>query len=129
MDNRRIEIQECWTLLAERYLPHVRCLAEWDGARSLVLICSERRIWQQTTSQTRCLISNLAFHAAKLLEAVRSYWGIENSMNRVLDVAFDEDHNRIREDHAPQNFAVIRQIDVNFLKQEKTVKGGIQAKR
>jgi predicted transposase YbfD/YdcC len=55
--------------------------------------------------------------------------GIENSLYWVLDVVFDEDNSRIRKDHAPQNFSVIRQMATNLLKNEKTTKGGILAKR
>jgi len=46
----------------------------------------------------------------------------------VLDTAFCEDLRRVRKDHAPQNSAVLRQMTVNLLKQEKTVKGGLHAK-
>jgi hypothetical protein len=47
----------------------------------------------------------------------------------VLDIAFNEDHSRVRKDHAPQNFATIRHMALNLLKQEKTVKVGIKGKR
>jgi hypothetical protein len=46
-----------------------------------------------------------------------------------LDIAFNEDHSRVRKDNAPQNFAVLRHMALNLLKQEKTVKAGIKAKR
>jgi hypothetical protein len=47
----------------------------------------------------------------------------------VLDVVFHEDQSRVRKDHAPENLAVIRRIALNLLRNEKTAKGGIQAKR
>ena len=47
----------------------------------------------------------------------------------MLDIAFDEDHHRVRKDNGPANFAVLRHIALNLLKQEHTVKAGIKAKR
>lgn len=125
----RIEIRQCWTLGADRYLQSVRRLAEWDQVHSLVRIVSERRIGQQVTTQSRYFISSLEPDATKLLGTIRSHWGVENSLHWVLDVVFDEDHCRIRKDNAPQNIAVIRQMALNLLKNEKTAKGGVQAKR
>ena len=66
--------------------------------------------------------------ATQLQEVVRSHWGIENSLHWILEVVFDEDHNRICKDNALQNFAMIRQMALNPLKNEKTARGGIQAK-
>ncbi|OUL23767.1 hypothetical protein BV375_25095 [Nostoc sp. 106C] len=40
-----------------------------------------------------------------------------------------EDECRIRKDNAPENFAVLRQIAVNILGQEKRVKLGIKNKQ
>ena len=47
----------------------------------------------------------------------------------VLDVAFREDDSRIRKGNGAQNFAVLRHIALNLLKQEKTAKCGTQTKR
>ena len=46
-----------------------------------------------------------------------------------LDVAFDEDRCRVRTGHAGQNLAVARHWALNLLKQERTAKVGIKAKR
>ncbi len=50
-------------------------------------------------------------------------------MHWVLDVAFREDDSRVRKDHAPTNFAVLRHVALNLLKRETSAKCGIKAKR
>ena len=46
-----------------------------------------------------------------------------------LDVAFREDDSRVRTDHGPENFAILRHIALNLLKQETTLKVVIKEKR
>jgi len=50
---------------------------------------------------------------------VRNHWGIENGLHWTLDIAFREDESRIRKGHSPDNFAVLRHISLNLLKNEK----------
>jgi len=47
----------------------------------------------------------------------------------VLDLAFREDESRVRKDHALYNFAILRHIALNLLKQEAIAKIGVKAKR
>ena len=60
---------------------------------------------------------------------MRDHWGIENSLHWVLDMAFGEDGSRVRKDHAPQNLATLRHLALNLLRQEKTDKNGVKARR
>jgi hypothetical protein len=46
-----------------------------------------------------------------------------------LDVTFSEDKSRIRKDHSPENFALLRRLAVNLLKQKKEFKGSLKMKR
>jgi predicted transposase YbfD/YdcC len=64
-----------------------------------------------------------------MLRAVRQPRGFETSVHWILDIAFFEDDNRVRKDHGPANFALLRHIAPNLLKQEKGVKAGTKAKR
>lgn len=128
-DHGRIEIRQCWTISDPEYLANIRDLNRWEGIRTLVMILSERRIEDEIEIQDRYFISSLESNAEKILRAKRSYWGIENRLHWVLDIAFNEDRSRVRKDNAPQNFAVLRHMALNLLKQEKTAKGGIKAKR
>ena len=47
----------------------------------------------------------------------------------VLDVAFREDGKQSRAGHSAENLALMRHFAVNLLKQEKSSRVGIEAKR
>lgn len=128
-DHGRIEIRQCWSISDPEYLTTIRDSVRWQGLKSLVMIISERRIGEKTEQQTSYYITSLESDPEKILRAKRSHWGIENSLHWVLDIAFNEDHNRARKDHSPENLTVLRHMALNLLKQEKTLKVGIKAKR
>jgi predicted transposase YbfD/YdcC len=128
-DHGRIEIRQCWTISDPEYLANIRELNRWAGIQSVVMILSERRIGEESEIQDRYYITSLESDAEKILKAKRSYWGIENRLHWVLDIAFNEDRSRVRKDNAPHNFAILRHMALNLLKQEHSVKVGIKAKR
>jgi len=101
----------------------------WKGLSSLVRLESERRVDGKTTFEVRYYLSSHAGDAARMLRNIRGHWGVENSLHWVLDVAFNEDDCRVRKDHAPANFSLLRQMALNLLRQEKTCKNGIKVKR
>src|ERR1700730_11045386 len=87
------------------------------------------KISGELETERRCFITSLSAKAKLFSETVRMHWGIENGLHWCLDMAFNEDACRVRKDHAPENFAVIRHIALNLLKNEKTAKTGIKNKR
>lgn len=125
----RLEIRECWTLFEHEYLDYLRDKCAWKNLRTLVQVRAERRIGTKHSVETRYYISSLKDRAKLLLRVVRGHWGIENGLHWVLDIAFREDDSRIRKDHGPENFAVLRHIALNLLKQEQTAKMGMHGKR
>jgi predicted transposase YbfD/YdcC len=128
-DHGRIEIRQCWSISDPAYLTTIRGLGRWRGLKSVVMVISERRIGEKTEQQTSYFITSLESNAEKILKAKRSHWSIENKLHWVLDIAFREDHCRVRKDNAPHNFAILRHMALNLLKQEHTVKAEIKAKR
>lgn len=126
----RTEIRRCFQVnLASLQGRWADVQQKWTGLASLLRLESVRVIGQQTTKETRYYLSSLSGHARRALRAIRRHWGVENSLHYVLDVAFDEDDCRIRKDHAPANFALLRHMALNLLRQEKTCKNGIKVKR
>jgi predicted transposase YbfD/YdcC len=125
----RLETRECWATDREEHLGWVRKRRPWKGLRSVVRMVSQRQIGETLQVQTRYFISSLPADAKTILKAKRSHWKIENQLHWVLDLAFREDESRVRTDHGAENLAVLRHMALNLLKNEKTAKGGIHAKR
>ena len=102
----------------------------WSGLASVACIESTRTAGDVTSVERRYVLSSLRnVDAARIGGLVRGHWGIENQCHWVLDIAFDEDGCRIRKDHGPENFGVLRKLAINLLKRETTVKRGIALKR
>jgi predicted transposase YbfD/YdcC len=71
---------------------------------------------REISRETRFYITSLAADPAAILKATRAHWRIENNLHWQLDVTFDEDRCRTRNDFSPLNFAVNRHMAFNILK-------------
>ena len=106
----------------------------WAGLRSVVMVESTREAVNgknkgQRSTEWRYYISSLQANASEFNAKVRAHWSIENSCHWVLDMAFNEDDCRIRKDNGAQNFAILRRIALNLIKQEKSGKTSVNIKR
>lgn len=126
--HHRIEKREIWTVNVSS-LPFLNNQLIWKGLKTVTMVVSERHLWNKTTKAVRFYISSVENNAEKIGKAIRSHWGIENNLHWALDVTFSEDASRIRKDNSPENFALLRRLTVNLLKQETTFKGSLKMKR
>ena len=125
----RVERRECCVITDPDCLNYLDPQGRWSQLKAAVRVVGHRQTAEGSISQPRYYISSLAGSAEQLLAAVRSHWSIENSLHWTLDVTFREDQCRVRKDHGPQNVNILRQIGHNLLKNERTLKVGIQGKR
>lgn len=102
---------------------------KWSNLKSVGRVDYVRTVDGIAKMSTRYFISSLVHDAAAFGQIVRSHWKIENSLHWRLDVQFEEDNSRIRKEHAPENFAVLRHIAHNVFNQDKSSKTGMKNKR
>jgi predicted transposase YbfD/YdcC len=122
----RSERRRYWTTSR---LDTLRTYASWRNLQTVGVVEAERSVNGETTIERRYSILSLPNNAKMFGTAVRSDWEIENAVHWVLDIAFREDECRIRMGHGPENFAVLRHIALNLLRQETTFQGSIKSKR
>ncbi|RQH18932.1 ISAs1 family transposase [Okeania hirsuta] len=131
----RIESRKCYVL--DLQAPDFdwilsQDLEQWKDISSLIMIQATRWKGDQVQTQNRYYISSLSAQnkdAQAFNHIVRTHWAIENQLHWTLDVVFKEDASRVRSGYADQNLSVIRRLALNLLKQDKSLKVGIQNKR
>ncbi len=96
-------------------------LAEWPGVRSILAVESIRMVKPHgaVTAERRFF---------RQIAAIRQHWLIENRLHWVLDVTFQEDASRVREQHARHNLALLRKIALNLLHHSPTA-GSVRGRR
>lgn len=109
----------------------IRKSEQWKNLQSIVMIESQsvNKVTGEMDKSTAYYITSLDSDAETIGKAIRSHWGIENSLHWMLDVAFSEDRGRKTNQNAVINFSLMNKIALDFLKKEKSMKTGIKSKR
>ena len=118
--HHRIERRQIWAVAISQ-LPDLPNGNKWKGLASVVMVKRERQLWNKRTTEVCFYITSLAAEANLLAEAIRSHWGIENSLHWVEYVTFREDQSRIRAGLGPENMSLLRRLCINLLKPEPSL--------
>lgn len=126
-DHGRLEVRRAWL---SSDIDWFQDKAAWSRLTSVGMVEAQRHLTGQRQTQRRYYFSSLPAHEVhRFADAVRSHWGIENSVHWTLDMSFGEDQSRVRKQHAPENLAILRRMALNLLKRETSRQGGIKVRR
>lgn len=125
----RIESRECTVCNNLYWLDRWK---DWEGLKTFARIESTRQTpginGYVKSKETRYYISSLELNAEALSKAVRSHWSIENNLHWQLDVTFQEDDDR-KKNNAALNFSCMSKVALALLKNDKTKNNSIRTKR
>lgn len=100
---------------------------QWPGLRAIGKVVRVRETAQKTTTETAYYLLSRVLSPERFNEVVRQHWGVENSLHWRLDVVMNEDQDRTRMGHGPQNLAVLRHMVINAMQKEGS-KGSLRGK-
>lgn len=95
----------------------IRDRKAWPRLTTVGMCRRDRTAHGQTTTEVCYFIGSRRMAARRYAQALRSHWGIENSLHWQLDVSFREDASRIEDRHGAANFALLRKLALSLLKQ------------
>jgi len=124
----RIDTRKVW---ATSQIDWLSRRDEWKKLSSVIVVESIRRMGDgEVQNSRRYYISSLpSKNGERFARLIREHWSIENGQHWTLDMAFNEDQNRVRKHHGDQNLAVLRRIALGLLRRDKSVKLGAKNKR
>jgi predicted transposase YbfD/YdcC len=100
---------------------------KWPGLEAIGKVVRVRETAGKTTTETAYYLLSTALSGERFNEVAREHWGIENRLHWRLDVVMNEDQDRTRLGHGPQNLAVLRHMALNVM-QKDTSKGSLSGK-
>jgi predicted transposase YbfD/YdcC len=122
----REEVRECHVIA---HPEGSRDAGLWKGLAAICMVLCRRVVEGVESIEFRYYIGSLAGTAEEYLSAIRGHWGIENSLHWVLDVVFHEDDSRHQVGNSGEDLALLRELAISLLKQEKSSNASLKTKR
>jgi predicted transposase YbfD/YdcC len=93
--------------------------APWADLKTIVQVDRLRSTDHVSVQRAYYVTSHVADPRA-LAKRIRDHWSIENQLHHCLDVSFNEDRRRIRDENGAQNFALVTRYALSILKRDPT---------
>lgn len=103
--------------------------AEWLGLKT---IGAAVRTYEQDgveNMDVRYYLSSLRRNGKQFGHAVRSHWGIENSLHWCLDMTYREDESRVRNRNFADNLSWLRRLTLSLIKRHPGKESNIMKRR
>jgi len=126
-DHGRLETRRYWLISPKN--SKLSANLRWPGLQGVGVTYCQREVNGKTSKEYRYYLVSFAENVKRFARAARGHWNVEINLHWSLDVSFSEDYCRSRTGHSAENFAILRAIALNLLKQENSKKGGISVKR
>lgn len=84
--------------------------SDWKGLQAVLELRTKKTKGEEFSIETRYYITSLKPDLDNLLRVIRSHWGIENGLHRILDVYFKEDACQVRNKTSAANLSILRKL-------------------
>lgn len=125
INGSRIEKRTCKVI---EDLTHLTLSEQWLGLKKIIKIETETYLKseQKLVGDNRYYIVSFDAPAQKYLDISRNHWAIENKLHWSLDVIFNEDKSRKRNNNVTENFSIILKVVLKLMrtKQKEMVEQG-----
>ena len=91
---------------------------QWPGLAAVEKITVKRSEGEAASVESRYYLLSQAFPPERFNHIARAHWGIENQLHWVLDVVFNEDQSRNRNENSPDKLALLRKLAPNVARPE-----------
>lgn len=115
INGSRIERRTCKVI---DDLTHLTNSKQWVGLKKIIKIETHTYLKseQKTVEDSRYYIASFEASAQRYLEVSRNHWAIENKLHWSLDVIFNEDSSRKRNNNVAENFSIILKIVLKLMR-------------